>query len=331
MWEASGAFAEFLRAPEIEASDGGWTKDYSLLQRRRQHCFHLTYVTVRSHTWGDGVTFRLPKLGKVICEVPRRPPPHDCVDYDDWNHQSFGDVLTGHADQEIRIKGCRLWRSPKTSNWYITLSFERLEPLPAPTKPVRELVLETIYTIFGRENASALTAEELIPALAKQDIHLTPKSLKAELWWYQVLPQRSRRSGQRARYYQFADIAAAYQQLHPAPPAPVVDEDKYEGDNEYETVTEVAPPLSEAELLTETARQRQQHRVILRGNKPLSAEGWAMHHTMQQNYIALIAKLQQSEITPEVTQELARLTQELQAWEADMEAEREWERRTLHH
>jgi hypothetical protein len=166
--------------------------DESKLQRRGSHSHHL--VNVRLVAPDDpsdpDVYVKLPKFhGVVRCRA---------------SHPNLTEYL---YSRKQRFKGWHLWKNPHEDVWKLTPSFHRLDkPLkPKPVKPRMQhdydKVLVAVYEEFDATGAIALTAEELLVALAKVGIKLTDnRELKA--YMRGVAPRQTKHGGfNRNRYF----------------------------------------------------------------------------------------------------------------------------------
>jgi hypothetical protein len=217
------------------------------VERRRKNCFHLSHVrillTPRSwrHSCDDQeIAIVLPKLGEIIVACTNCPPDEDHGQSPDDRGTLKGYLLAMNwrGETAYKMKGCRVWKSPTTQNWYITLSFQRFDDMednPPPGTPIRgeilcpladvlpyldddETVLRIIREAFDATQAKALTAKELCQALAKRDIKITDKLLAKVLrlsptndYSRKITSRMTKRSGQVLWCYHREDFGYAWE------------------------------------------------------------------------------------------------------------------------
>ena len=150
--------------------------------------------------YAQEVVLRLPKLGDVVVACTNCPLDEDYAYSSTLKQYLIG--MNWRAEASYKMKGARVWKSPTTQNWYITLSFQRFDDIefrPPPGTPIRGEVLwpdadiipyldeaggsiavallHVIRETFETTQAKALTAKELIEALARKGITINDKVL----------------------------------------------------------------------------------------------------------------------------------------------------------
>jgi hypothetical protein len=200
VWQVSSAFSASLATPNPDAETA-----VALLERRSTYNFHLTHITV-VEVDAESVTFTLPKLGCVTCDIPRRAPRGDYADDEDVHLGEGYSFAEAFLDGRLRIKGACLYKHPTTGVWKLRPSFQRLEQ-PQPTAASwlsdnQDRVMEAIRRIFARKGALALTGREITAALGHTEgIVISTYQLKAVMAQHELSSERYRRGGKRQRCY----------------------------------------------------------------------------------------------------------------------------------